>query len=219
MQFKDCKTYGDEKDFILISQTKKLACVYGKPEINLLHRAIPSDSQIDILALPDSKEYLSATFPKWHLETAIIHEWQNVLDEETSTGLMFSLLSKKEIEQINDIDITLQKELLNEAENTEIGAVVVEGKPVCFCYANFLTEKYWDISIDTLPGFRRKGYADACVKFMIEFHKDRNPVWGALASNTPSLELAKKLGFVPVAKQALFLNPSQNTPIYLRSGL
>ncbi len=219
LQFKDRKIYGDEKNFILVSHTKKLACVYGKPEINLLRLAISPDSPIDILALPHSKEYLSTAFPQWRHETAILHEWQRVFPEEIPTGLTIRLLSQKEIEQIYGIDSTLKEELLNESENMEIGAVVVKGRPVCFCYANFLTEKYWDVSIDTLRNYRRKGYALACVKFMIEFHKNLKPAWGALASNQPSLKLANKLGFVPVAEQSLFLNPSKNTPIYMRSGL
>ena len=43
----------------------------------------------------------------------------------------------------------------------------------------------------------------------------REPVWGALASNTPSLRLAAKLGFVPVDEIVVF---SKGAWAYLTGG-
>jgi len=40
------------------------------------------------------------------------------------------------------------------------------------------------------------------------FKKGKQPAWGALKSNTASLNLAKKMGFVPVGELLLFSRPS-----------
>jgi predicted GNAT family acetyltransferase len=58
----------------------------------------------------------------------------------------------------------------------------------------------WDISIDTLAGYRNKGYAAACVAYMIELmrRQKKQPVWGSYETNEASLRLAAKLGFVAV---------------------
>ena len=63
------------------------------------------------------------------------------------------------------------------------------------------TEGLWDISIDTLVGHRRRGHAARCAAFMIRHMREtagKEPVWGALETNTASMNLAASLGFVVV---------------------
>ena len=94
----------------------------------------------------------------------------------------------------------------NGAEQSLIAAAFVNRQPVSFCYAGAMTESLWDVSIDTLPGYRRRGYAALCVTYLI-YHmlaKGRHPVWQALEDNPASWRLARKLGFVPVDELALF---------------
>jgi predicted GNAT family acetyltransferase len=64
----------------------------------------------------------------------------------------------------------------------------------------------WDIGIETLPEYRRHGYAEQCVQFMVAHHLQRgkHPVWGAEESNLASLNLAAKLGFKAVDRVVLF---------------
>lgn len=71
------------------------------------------------------------------------------------------------------------------------------GTPAAFCYAAWLTERLWDVSIETLPTHRRQGHAAVAVEAMADYWaaRGRRPVWGALESNTASLALAVKLGF------------------------
>lgn len=104
----------------------------------------------------------------------------------------------------------LHKALRREVEEViglrPVGVVVEDGLPVSFCYPTLVTEGYWDITIETLEGYRRAGRAAAA------FHRvepemratGRAPVWGAAENNPASLGLAAGLGFVPVAEVAVF---------------
>ncbi|HZY45561.1 MAG TPA: GNAT family N-acetyltransferase, partial [Anaerolineae bacterium] len=111
----------------------------------------------------------------------------------------------------NTLDqLSIAPELLGElkcgAEYSLIAATFVDKQPVSFCYVASETESLWDISIDTLSGSRRKGYAALCVAHMIRHMQaqGKQPVWQAVEENPASWRLAQKLGFVPVDELALF---------------
>ena len=76
----------------------------------------------------------------------------------------------------------------------------MEGEPVSFAYAPWRSAKWFDVSIDTLPGARQLGLATIVASAMIrdERTRGREPVWGADQGNTASLRLAKRLGFAAV---------------------
>jgi RimJ/RimL family protein N-acetyltransferase len=107
---------------------------------------------------------------------------------------------------------TLRQELLVEADaGTPIPAAFADGRPVAFCYPGSVTERWWDISIDTIDAYRRRGYAARCVSFCIEemARAGKQPVWGALESNPPSLRLAAKVGFEPVDRIFVFSSETE----------
>ncbi len=85
-------------------------------------------------------------------------------------------------------------------------AAFVDNRVASICYACRESESLWDISIDTLEPYRRRGLAAACVRFLIRKMRQegKEPVWGAVDSNIASLGLATKLGFRPVARIAVF---------------
>jgi GNAT superfamily N-acetyltransferase len=89
---------------------------------------------------------------------------------------------------------------------TPVAAAFVGGAPVSFCYAGWETEGLWDVSIDTLDRYRRRGYAAWCAAYAIRHMRilGKQPAWHALESNTASMELAARLGFVPVDRFFLF---------------
>ena len=92
---------------------------------------------------------------------------------------------------------------------SKIAARFVECKPISFCYAGSETETLYDISIDTLSDYRKRGYAKETVSFMINHRSEqgKNPVYGTIDSNTASLALAKSLGFRLVDKAFLLTRP------------
>jgi predicted GNAT family acetyltransferase len=80
---------------------------------------------------------------------------------------------------------------------------------VAFCYAACETETLWDVSVDTLAPFRRRGLAAACferVRREME-RRGKRPVWGAHADNPASLALAARLGFRRDAELVAFHPP------------
>jgi GNAT superfamily N-acetyltransferase len=96
-----------------------------------------------------------------------------------------------------------------EAAGTPIAVALNKGCPAAFCYAGSITETLWDVSIDTLEPYRRRGHAMKAVSFLIEYYaaRGKQPVWGALASNYASAALAQRLGFAAVDTLCVFSAP------------
>ncbi len=86
-----------------------------------------------------------------------------------------------------------------------------------FCYPVWTTERFWDVSIDTLEAHRGRSLGARAVSFMIDVMRQqgREPVWGALESNQPSLRLGAKLGFKPMGEIVVF---SQGGWVFLSGG-
>ncbi len=59
------------------------------------------------------------------------------------------------------------------------------------------TEAWFDVSIDTVPDFRREGFGASCAIALIqyEFERGKQPVWMVREKNQASLALSQKLGF------------------------
>jgi hypothetical protein len=81
-----------------------------------------------------------------------------------------------------------------------VHAAWVDGRPVGFAYAPWRTERWFDVSVDTLAGARQLGLATRTASAMIRAERalGREPVWGAADSNAASLRLAARLGFVAI---------------------
>jgi hypothetical protein len=81
-----------------------------------------------------------------------------------------------------------------------IWCAYVDEEPVSFAYAPWRSGRYFDVSVDTLPGARQLGLATITASAMIrdERAQGREPVWGADEENVASLRLAARLGFKAV---------------------
>ena len=99
-----------------------------------------------------------------------------------------------------------QREIGDLLGRRPIGVVLEGDLPVSVCLPTLVTEKYWDVSIETVEGYRCAGRAAAT--FLRVEREMRSaglePVWGAAQTNPASLALAVKLGFVPTAEVAWF---------------
>jgi len=69
--------------------------------------------------------------------------------------------------------------------------------------------RLWDVSIDTLEPYQRRGHATQAAAFLIEHYRGlgKEPVWGALVSNHASRALAARLGFEEVGSLSIFSAP------------
>jgi hypothetical protein len=81
-----------------------------------------------------------------------------------------------------------------------IWTTYVDGVPVGFAYAPWRSARWFDVSVDTLPGARQLGLGRLVAAAMIrdEQAQGRAAVWGADEDNAASLRLARGLGFVQV---------------------
>jgi GNAT superfamily N-acetyltransferase len=105
------------------------------------------------------------------------------------------------------LPLRLQREVGERLGESPMMAAFVEGKPVSFCYAHRETETLWDVSIETLEQFQRRGLAMRCFNGLASWMaKERRklPVWGAMEDNMASILLAEKLGFMWVTELAVF---------------
>ena len=90
--------------------------------------------------------------------------------------------------------------LADELRGVRAWTAYVDGAPMAFAYAPWRSTRWFDVSVDTLPGARQLGLGTIVAAAMIrdERASGREPVWGADESNHASLRLAKRLGFVAV---------------------
>lgn len=206
-----CEVFGleerDSANFVLRSTDVGTISVIGQPAGEAILQAVEADGgNGDVLAFEDNYAFVKSVLSHWPSEKAVLH----LLGESSALtpvpdGLV-RFLRAGEVKALTDLSDKLAEELAVAAAQTQIAATIIDDKPVSFCYAGAITETLWDISIDTVEGFRQRGLAALCVTFMIEYfnRQGKKPVWGAFVSNSPSMNLAAKLGFVPVDELYVF---------------
>jgi len=199
-----CQLFGFDEtgtlSFAIGSPELELMAVVGFPAKGAILEAVATNTnQSEILATSENSKHVAEALPDWTVSLARLH----VLGGKPRLPAISAnvrLLTLAEIEAMTDLPLDLKEELTTACRYSPVAATIVEGAPVSFCYAGSQTESLWDISIDTLVGYRNKGYAAACVAYMIELMRKqkKQPVWGAYETNEASLWLAAKLGFVAV---------------------
>ena len=191
------------------------AFVAGRPSFAAMGEALAMAGPGAILMTPtDSVAWARRAFPELVAERAILHQLSGggAGTEARPRGVRH--LAPGEVETLT-LPPALQDELRAAAAGgTPIAAALADGVPVAFCYAGSITESLWDVSIDTLESWRRRGYAARAARFEIERFRalGRQPVWGAVESNGPSRGLARKLGFTPVEELWILSTPPLNPP-------
>lgn len=181
------------------------AVVVGRPEREFIRKAAAGAREL--LAVPENADWTAAALPAWLHEAATIYTAATLDRIRAVPPGIVRRLTAEELAGIPTRYAGLRHELLVEAgAGTPVFAAFTGHQPAAFCYAGSVTEGWWDISIDTLEPFRRQGYAAQCVAHVIQHMaaEGKQPVWGALESNTASARLAAKLGFTPVDSIVVF---------------
>jgi hypothetical protein len=186
------------------------AFVVGRPPFAAMGEALAiAGLSGTLMTTGESVAWVREALPELAAEPAIIHE--------LPPGAAIAPVGPGQVRHLDPAEVEmliLPADLREElraavSAGTPIAAAVADGKPVAFCYAGSVTESLWDVSIDTLGPWQRRGYAARAARFEItRFHRlNRRPVWGAVESNAPSRALASKLGFVPVDALWIFTTP------------
>jgi hypothetical protein len=110
------------------------------------------------------------------------------------------LLRHDEYHHLDNLPPILRGELRDASTYSPIASAFVDERPVSFCYSGWETERHWDVSIDTLEGYRCRGLAASASTCLMQHmaRRGKTAVWGAVDSNIPSTALARKLGLVEI---------------------
>jgi hypothetical protein len=150
----------------------------------------------------------------WTRERAILHR-RDPSASCVAPAAHVRLLSRDD--SLDHLPAGLRHEMTHAQDFAAVAAVIVGHRPVSFCYPVWITECLWDVSIDTLEEHRGRSLGVSAVCFMIDVMEraGREPVWGALESNQPSLRLGAKLGFKPMGEMVVF---SRGGWVFLSGG-
>lgn len=191
----------------------------GRPSPDAVRRAVEGGgSDLHLLARPEDAPGLAPALPGWTLTHAALHRLRPGSDRTDRADLAgptdgVRLLGSGDRALARHLPADLRPEIEDALAYAPTAAVLVEddGEPriAAVCYATHVTESLWDVSIDTVEPYRRRGLAVRAVTFLTRHLRERGkePVWGAQEDNEPSLRLAGKLGYEPVDRLAVFVPP------------
>lgn len=216
--------------FIVVVPDVSLAAVVGQPRGDDIRAAIRGLSgDVNVLAQPEHAAAVTAALEDWRRRTAIIHVLPGVMGWESEDDPDARVFTPERAPRLDHLPDALRRELADAlrgrttarfvpgalpasgavaapASTVPVGAVWADRLPVAFCYPVWQTERWWDVSIDTLVEYRKRGFGARAAKALIRYMRrgGRAPVWGALDSNTPSRALAASLGFIESAGMTVF---------------
>ena len=122
-------------------------------------------------------------------------------------GVSVRIVRQSQDAALDHLPAHLREEMDAALGRTFVAMTFVEGRAVAFCYAHHETERFWDVSVDTLEDQRRRGHAARAFGFASAAMLDEGKaaVWGALDSNVASKGMALRLGMAPIAENFLLI--------------
>ncbi|MCA8981375.1 MAG: GNAT family N-acetyltransferase [Planctomycetes bacterium] len=174
-----------------------LVALVGRPAPERIARALSDRPERELLCAAEDDDWLAEHFPSWTRRRAVLHE---LADAARLVPASEGVRVLREEDELAHVLEDLREELEEARAARTVHAVFTDDRAVCFAYAFWRTERWFDLSIDTLPDYRRRGLAKLAASALIraEARDGRRPVWGALLENEASLRLARALGFVAV---------------------
>ena len=199
---------GDRRHFVASSTRWPLVSVVGRPDGAFIAGAVAdAGDDVEVLCAEECADHVGAALPLWRRIESTIHAWPgDVPLPGPPPPAEARLLPPAELHALRHLAADLREELLIAAEYAPVAGAFSGGAPVAFCCASAITETLWDIGIDTLDGYRRRGLAQKAAQLLIATLGSRGkwPVWGSEDGNEPSLALARTMGFVPVERLTVF---------------
>jgi hypothetical protein len=212
----------------LVHGPLSVVAVVGQPARDTIARAVTDVTEFTpVIVQTGDRAHVASVLgsdehPDWTSERAILHRLRAVSPRRVQKDLPSASQSSDVRlltmgDSIAHLPAGLRHEIAHAREFAPIAAVFVEGMAVSFCYPAWITERLWDVSIDTLEAHRGQALGARAVRFMIDLMEvdGREPVWGALESNAASLRLGATLGFVPAGELVVF---SRGGWVFLSGG-
>jgi GNAT acetyltransferase-like protein len=202
---------GDRRRFVAASTRWPLVAVVGRPDRAFVEEAAArAGEDAEILVAEEDGDWAEPMLAGWERIGATIHAWPGGVPlPEAPPADEARLLAVSELATFAHIPEDLQADMTTAATYAPIAGAFAGGAPVSFCYATAVTETLWDISVDTLDGYRERGLATHAVRCLSAALAARFkwPVWGAADDNAASLAAARSLGFEPAGRLAVFRRP------------
>jgi hypothetical protein len=186
-----CRLVCSRADHLVVPTTIELS-----PQLEAVATREVPDATIllqDVM-LPAARYHL----PDWHAEAVTLY----TLHEERARAWQLpnwptAPISADQLAAVDELPVALRDELIAAASQAPIWAAKYEGRPASFAYAAQTTERWFDVSVDTLEPHRNLGLGRAAAMGLIvdRLLHGLLPVWGAVQSNEASHRLARRLGF------------------------
>jgi GNAT superfamily N-acetyltransferase len=214
---------------IVVVADSALVSIVGRPPAQTISETIAALSgDVNVLAQMDDADYVGDALNGWRRRRAIIHVLPGVPGWEALAEPHTRVFTRASAPRFDHVPEHLRRELRDALNGRTVSrfvpgmlppssprvsrikvpmaAVWADGRPVSFCYPVWQTETWWDVSIETLEPYRRRGFGARAARTLIRFMRTtgRAPVWGALETNSASRAVAARLGFVEAAGIAVF---------------
>lgn len=211
------RLFGDPRGFVIRSDHLRLAAVAGDAPESLVSEVFSDidDAGFDPTALwavvvPEGfTRAVRTALNGWRSDEAYtFREPYGGVSPVLQTSETVRRMLPGEAALLESLPEALAAELAEALGRSEVAAAWVDGRPVSFCYIACESERLWDVSINTLAEYRRRGLAAECVAWLAAVMRERGKraVWGAHSENAASKRLAAKLGFEPSGRLCLFEN-------------
>jgi len=199
---------GNRRSFVAASPHEQaLIAVVGRPDAAFIQAAAQARAHpgTEVLCAEENFEYVAQALGDWHGYRAQAFAWPGDVPLPQAQRDV-SIIERSAYDRL-DVPAALRLEFHDGSPGGPLVAALDGGRPVAFCYPSAVTETLWDVSVDTLEGYRRRGHAGRAFRHLAHLLGARNrwPVWLALDRNLASLGLARKLGFEPAERLALFI--------------
>jgi hypothetical protein len=202
-----------DQGFVALSRDYPFASLFGKLGTEVITAATNAGlaasslphlrNQWQLLATPQNRSLVESALPGWsRAGIALLRPEKPAERPEPDPSTEIRLLPNGHHEagfHLDHVPEASRYEIsLDWVSRRPMAVGIVSGLPVAFCYAAFTTERLWDVSVETLEQYRRRGLAAACYLALAAHmgKSNRTPAWGAMLDNPASLGLAAKLGFV-----------------------
>jgi RimJ/RimL family protein N-acetyltransferase len=186
---------------VIASPAVMLAVVLRWDRPDTLARALRQvPREFSIVGPAEAEDTVSRALPHRPHEGATLFQLPPAAARALPVAEAARLLQPEEYRQLENLPPILRGELRDACTYSPIATAFADERPVAFCYSGWETERHWDISIDTLDHYRRRGLGAAASTCLIHHFagQGKTAVWGSVDSNSASTALARKLGFVAV---------------------
>ncbi len=227
--FPDAARLDTDGFVVALASRALLAAVDSPPPSLIAERALALAGDVNVLVAPEDSASVATALPHWVSHRVRLHALPHPQPWESEPDDGVIVATRQTAPPLDHVPEGLRHELVEALDGhptarfvhgtlparapdtasstaVPVAFVLVDGRAVAFCYPVLQTERYWDVSVDTLERYRGRGLAGRAARSMVRHMRShgKSPVWGALESNAASLGVARRLGFMEAGRLLVF---------------